>query len=196
MGAGIGQALGMEKAGVDNKVVAVIGDSTFMHSGITGLVDAVYNDGHITIIILDNSTTAMTGHQEHPGTGVTAQGELTIAVDIESLARGIGAKDIKVINAFDTKALRDGVKDSLDREEVSVVIVRGACAMRVRKRENPRQIDVEKCTQCNLCLRLGCPAIQSADGQVFIEPTLCAGDICGICEQLCPQKAISVGESS
>ena len=196
MGAGIGQALGMEKAGVDNKVVAIIGDSTFMHSGITGLVDAVYNKGQITIIILDNSTTAMTGHQEHPGTGVTAQGEPTVAVDIESLARGIGAKDIKVINAFDTKALRDGVKDSLDREEVSVVIVRGACAMRVRKRENPRQIDVEKCTQCNLCLRLGCPAIQSADGQVFIEPTLCAGDICGICEQLCPQKAISVGESS
>jgi indolepyruvate ferredoxin oxidoreductase alpha subunit len=196
MGAGIGQALGMEKAGVDNKVVAIIGDSTFMHSGITGLVDAVYNDGHITIIILDNSTTAMTGHQEHPGTGVTAQGEPTVAVDIESLARGIGVKDIKVINAFDTKALRDGVQDSLEREEVSVVIVRGSCAMRVRERENPRQIDVEKCTQCNLCLRLGCPAIQSADGQVFIEPTLCAGDICGICEQLCPQKAISAGESS
>jgi indolepyruvate ferredoxin oxidoreductase alpha subunit len=191
MGAGIGQALGMEKAGVNNKVVAVIGDSTFMHSGITGLVNAVYNDGHITIVILDNSTTAMTGHQEHPGTGVTARGEPTVAVDIESLARGIGVKDIKVINAFDTGAIRDGVKDSLDREEVSVVIIRGSCAMRVRKRENPRQVDVEKCTQCNQCLRLGCPAIQSVDGQVFIEPTLCAGDICGICEQICPQKAIA-----
>ena len=191
MGAGIGQALGMEKAGVNNKVVAIIGDSTFMHSGITGLVDAVYNDGHITIVILDNSTTAMTGHQEHPGTGVTAQGDPTVAVDIENLARGIGVNDIKVINAFDTKAIRDGVNDSLDREEVSVVIVRGACAMRVRKRENPRHVDVEKCTQCGICLRLGCSAIQTADGQVFIEPTLCAGDICGICEQLCPTKAIS-----
>jgi indolepyruvate ferredoxin oxidoreductase alpha subunit len=167
-----------------------------MHSGITGLVDAVYNKGHITIIILDNSTTAMTGHQEHPGTGVTAQGEPTVAVDIESLARGIGVKDIKVINAFDTKALRDGVKDSLDRDEVSAVIVRGSCAMRVRKRENPRRVDVDKCTQCNYCLRLGCPAIQSTNGQVFIEPTLCAGDICGICEQICPQQAISAGESS
>jgi len=192
MGAGIGQALGMEKAGVKSKVVAIIGDSTFMHSGITGLVDAVYNDGHITIIILDNRTTAMTGHQEHPGTGISAQGQETSAVDIESLARGIGVKDIKVIDAFDTNALRESVKDSLDRPEVSVIIVRGACAMRVRKRENPRKVDVEKCTQCNYCLRLGCPAIQGTDDQVFIEPTLCAGDICGICEQICPQQAINI----
>ncbi len=191
MGAGIGQALGMERAGVKSKVVAVIGDSTFMHSGITGLVDAVYNEGHITILILDNRTTAMTGHQEHPGTGVSAQGKETFAVDIESLARGIGVKDVKVIDAFDIKALRNGVKDSLDRPEVSVIIVRGSCAMRVRKRANPRKVDVEKCNQCGVCLALGCPAIQSADGQVFIEPTLCAGDICTICEQLCPQKAIS-----
>jgi len=191
MGAGIGQALGMEKAGVKSKVVAIIGDSTFMHSGITGLVNAVYNDGHITILVLDNRTTAMTGHQEHPGTGVSAQGRETCAVDIESLARGIGVKDVKTVNAFDLKALRDGLKDSLDRPEVSVIIVRGSCAMRVRKRANPRKVDVEKCVQCNYCLGLGCPAIQSADGQVFIEPTLCAGDICTICEQLCPQKAIS-----
>ncbi len=191
MGAGIGQALGMEKAGVKSKVVAIIGDSTFMHSGITGLVNAVYNDGHITILVLDNRTTAMTGHQEHPGTGVSAQGRETSAVDIESLARGIGVKDVKTVNAFDLKALRDGLKDSLDRPEVSVIIVRGSCAMRVRKRANPRKVDVEKCVQCNYCLGLGCPAIQSADGQVFIEPTLCAGDICTICEQLCPQKAIS-----
>ncbi len=192
MGAGIGQALGMEKAGVDTKVVAVIGDSTFMHSGITGLVDAVYNEGHITILILDNRTTAMTGHQEHPGTGISAQGQETYTVDIESLARGIGVKDIKVIDAFDLKALRSGVRDSLNRPEVSVIIVRGACAVRVRKRANPRVVDIEKCNQCGTCLKLGCPAIQSRDGQVFIEPTLCAGDICTICEQLCPKKAISI----
>jgi indolepyruvate ferredoxin oxidoreductase alpha subunit len=191
MGAGIGQALGMEKAGVKSKIAAVIGDSTFLHSGITGLVNAVYNEGHITIIILDNRTTAMTGHQEHPGTGVSAQGEETFAVDIESLCRGIGVKDIKVINAFDMKALRAGVKDSLDRPEVSVIIVRGACAVQMRKRANPRKVNVELCTQCCMCLKLGCPAVQSVDGQVFIEPTLCAGDICTICEQLCPKKAIS-----
>jgi indolepyruvate ferredoxin oxidoreductase alpha subunit len=192
MGAGIGQALGMEKAGVKSKIVAVIGDSTFLHSGITGLVDAIYNDGHITILILDNHTTAMTGHQEHPGTGVSAQGKETQAVDIESLCRGIGVKDLKVINAFDLKALRAGLRDSIDREELSVIIVRGACAMQVRKREHPRKLDAEKCTQCGTCLKLGCPAIQTADGKVYIEPTLCAGDICQLCEQLCPQKAIGV----
>jgi indolepyruvate ferredoxin oxidoreductase alpha subunit len=191
MGAGIGQALGMEKAGVKAKIAAVIGDSTFLHSGITGLVDAVYNDGHITILILDNHTTAMTGHQEHPGTGISAQGKETQAVDIESLCRGIGVKDLKVINAFDLKALRAGLRDSLDRDELSVIVVRGACAMQVRKREHPRKVDAEKCTQCGMCLKLGCPAIQSENGQVFIEPTLCAGDICTICEQVCPQKAIS-----
>ena len=155
MGAGIGQALGMEKAGVKSKVVAVIGDSTFMHSGITGLVNAVYNDGHITILILDNRTTAMTGHQEHPGTGISAQGQETFAVDIESLCRGIGVKDVKVINAFDIKALRAGVRDSLERPEVSVIIVRGACAVQVKKRANPRAVDMEKCTQCGTCLAPG-----------------------------------------
>jgi indolepyruvate ferredoxin oxidoreductase alpha subunit len=192
MGAGIGQALGMEKAGIKSKVVAVIGDSTFMHSGITGLVDAVYNQGRITILVLDNRTTAMTGHQEHPGTGVSAQGEPTTAVDIESLARGIGVNDVKVIDAFNIRALRNGLRDSLNREEVSVIIVRGACAVRVRQRSNPRVIDNEKCVDCGYCLNLGCPAIQKKDGQLFIEPTLCAGDICTICEQLCPQKAIGI----
>ena len=192
MGSGIGQAQGIEKAGVKSKVVAIIGDSTFMHAGIPSLVSAVYNQAQITIIILDNRTTAMTGHQEHPGTGISARGKETQAVDLESLARGIGVNDIKVIDAFDLKALRTGVRDSLDRPEISVIIVRGACAMRVRKRANPRVVDTEKCNQCGVCLSLGCPAIQSGEGQVFIEPTLCAGDICTICEQLCPQKAISI----
>jgi indolepyruvate ferredoxin oxidoreductase alpha subunit len=192
MGSGIGQAQGIEKAGVKNKVLAVIGDSTFMHAGIPSLVSAVYNQAQITIIILDNHTTAMTGHQEHPGTGISAQGKETQAVDLESLVRGIGVKDIKVIDAFDLKALRAGVRDSLNRPEVSVVIVRGSCAMRVRKRAHPRVVNTEKCNQCGVCLTLGCPAIQSANGQVFIEPTLCAGDICTICEQLCPQRAISI----
>jgi indolepyruvate ferredoxin oxidoreductase, alpha subunit len=192
MGAGIGQAIGMEKAGVKSKIAAVIGDSTFMHSGITGLVDAVYNDSHITILILDNHTTAMTGHQEHPGTGVSAQGNPTTAVDIESLCRGIGVKDLKVVNAFDIKALRDAVKASLDNPTLSVVIVRGACAMQVKKRANPRKVDKEKCVTCGYCLKLGCPAIQKIDDQMYIEPTLCAGDACGNCQQLCPQKAIGI----
>lgn len=191
MGASIGQALGMEKAGVRNKVVAVIGDSTFMHSGITGLVNAVYNEGRITLIILDNRTTAMTGHQEHPGTGISARGKETQAVELESLIRGIGVKDVKVVDAFDLKALRAGVRSSLNSSEASVIIVRGACSMRVRRRTNPRVVDAEKCNQCGSCLLLGCPAIQSEDGRVFIDPTLCAGDICTICEQLCPQRTIT-----
>jgi indolepyruvate ferredoxin oxidoreductase alpha subunit len=100
-------------------------------------------------------------------------------------------KDVKVIDAFNIKALRAGVRDSLERPEVSVIIVRGACAVRVKKRANPRAVDMEKCTQCGTCLRLGCAAIQTKDEKVFIDATLCAGDICTICEQLCPKKAIS-----
>ncbi len=192
MGAGIGQALGMEKAGVRSRVVAVIGDSTFLHAGITSLVNAVYNEGQITIIILDNRTTAMTGHQEHPGTGISARGKETQAVALESLTRGIGVRDVKVIDAFDLKGLRAGVRDSLNRPEVSVIIVRGNCAMRVRTRTSPRVINTEKCNQCGTCLRLGCPAIQSDNGQLFIDPALCAGDACTLCEQLCPQQAIAV----
>jgi indolepyruvate ferredoxin oxidoreductase alpha subunit len=191
MGAGIGQALGMEKASIQTPVVAVIGDSTFLHAGIPGLIDAVYNKGRITILVLDNRTTAMTGHQEHPGTGVSAQGEPTVAVDIEALARGIGVKDVKVIDAFDLKALRAGLRDSLARPEVSVIIVRGACAVQLKQRANPRRVDADKCNQCGVCLRLGCSAIQTDEGRVFIDAALCAGDACTICEQICPKKAIS-----
>ena len=113
-------------------------------------------------------------------------------MDIEALAKGIGVQDVKVIDAFNVKELRAGLRDSLERPEVSTVIVRGACAMQVRERANPRKIDKEKCDQCGVCLRLGCAAIQTTDGQAYIGPALCAGDACGICEQLCPQKAISI----
>ena len=191
MGASIGQALGMEKAGVKNKVVAVIGDSTFLHSGITGLVNAVYNKGQITIIILDNGTTAMTGHQEHPGTGISAQGKETTAVELERLVRGIGVSDVKVIDAFNMKALRAGARDSLDNPELSVIIVRGACSVRVPKRSNPRAIDAEKCNQCGTCLLIGCPAIQSENERFHIDTALCVGEVCTICEQLCPHRAIA-----
>jgi len=191
MGAGIGQAIGMEKAGVKSKIVAVIGDSTFMHSGITGLVDAVYNDSHITILILDNHTTAMTGHQEHPGTGISAQGQKTTEVDIVNLCKGIGVTDLKVVNAFDVKEIRNAMRDAINSPTLSVVVVRGACAVQVKKRANPRKVDVDKCVNCGYCFRIGCSAIQNVNNKAYIDPTLCAGDICGICEQLCPQKAIT-----
>ncbi|MDP2931824.1 MAG: indolepyruvate ferredoxin oxidoreductase subunit alpha [Chloroflexota bacterium] len=193
MGAGIGQALGAEKAGVEQRVIAVIGDSTFLHSGITGLVDAVYNRGRITIIILDNNTTAMTGHQEHPGTGVTAQGQETNAVKLEDLVRGAGVSDVKVVDAFNLKDLRATVKNSLASPALSVIIVRGACPVNVPRRGEPFAVDIEKCNQCGICLLTGCPAIQSENGQVYVDTAMCVGDVCGVCEQLCPQKAL--GES-
>ncbi|MCJ7514364.1 MAG: indolepyruvate ferredoxin oxidoreductase subunit alpha [Dehalococcoidia bacterium] len=190
MGAGIGQALGMEKAGVEGKVVAVIGDSTFLHSGITGVVDAVYNKSGVTIIILDNGTTAMTGHQHHPGTGVSAQGKKTNRVELERLIRGVGVEDVKVVNAFDIKALRAAARNSIDSPELSVIIVRGTCSVRLKKRTGYRAVDTDKCDDCEVCLRIGCPAIQKLDKQICIDTTLCAGDACTICEQLCPRKAI------
>jgi indolepyruvate ferredoxin oxidoreductase alpha subunit len=190
MGASIGQALGMQKAGIDSKVVAVIGDSTFLHSGITPLVNAVYNEGQITVIILDNRTTAMTGHQEHPGTGISAQGKETRAVELEQLVRGIGVNDVKVVDAFGMKALRASVRSSLDSPELSVIIVRGACSVHVPRRSEPRAIDTEKCNQCGICLLIGCPAIQSENEQVYIDTALCVGDTCTICQQLCPRQAI------
>ena len=191
MGASIGQALGMEKAGVGGKVVAVIGDSTFLHSGITGVVDGVYNKAGITIIILDNGTTAMTGHQDHPGTGISAQGKKTKAVELERLVRGIGVEDVKVVDAFNVKALRTAVRSSIDSPELSIIIVRGACPVRVRARSEPMAVDAEKCDLCGTCLKIGCPAIQKEGEEVYIDATLCVGDACTICQQLCPDRAIT-----
>ena len=189
MGAGIGQALGMEKAGISKKVVAVIGDSTFLHSGITPLVNAVYNEGKITVIILDNATTAMTGHQDHPGTGISAQGKKTKAVELEHLVRGMGVSDVRVVDAFNIKALRASVRSSLDSPELSVIIVRGACSVRVPRSE-PRAVDTEKCNNCGTCLLIGCPAIQSEKEQFYIDTALCVGDACTLCQQLCPRQAV------
>ena len=133
MGASIGQAIGMEKAGLSAKIVAVIGDSTFLHSGITPLVDAVYNQSKITVVILDNSTTAMTGHQEHPGTGISVQGQPVGKVILEDLVKGVGVKNLAVVDSFNIKEIRTAVKDALDSQELSVIIVRGACAVHVPK---------------------------------------------------------------
>ena len=191
MGASIGQALGMEKAGVNKKIVAVIGDSTFMHSGITGLVNAVYNESGITIIILDNGTTAMTGHQGHPGTGISARGKETQKVDLESLVRGVGVKNVRVVNAFDVKALRQNVRSALDNPELSVVIARGDCAMLLRTRSEPRAIDAGKCNQCGVCFLVGCSAIRQEDEHIFIDASLCVGEACDVCLQMCPQQAIA-----
>ncbi len=197
MGASIGQALGMVKAGIGrDRVVAVIGDSTFLHSGITPLVNAVYNQGAITVLILDNSTTAMTGHQEHPGTGVSAQGKQTGSVRIEDIVRGVGVKHVRVVDAFNLKDLRTAVRESLEVPELSVIVVRGDCAAHVKRRSVPSVVDAEKCNQCGTCLLIGCPAIQSEEGQVRIDPGLCYGQACAVCHQLCPRHAIGDSESA
>ena len=193
MGAGIGQALGLEKAGVQNKILAVIGDSTFLHSGITGLIDVVYNQGNTTVIILDNETTAMTGHQSHPGTGISAKGIQTQAVQLEMIVQGVGVRDVNVVNAFDLPAIESTISRCLETDEPSVIIIRGVCPLHVKVSGTPLEVDSEKCDGCYACLRIGCPAISVLDGKGWIDPTLCIGSSCNTCAQVCPQEAI--GES-
>jgi indolepyruvate ferredoxin oxidoreductase alpha subunit len=200
MGASIGTALGMEMADSENreKTVAVIGDSTFFHSGITPLIDVIYNKGNATVIILDNSTTAMTGHQEHPGTGKTLQGKETSAVDLEMLVRALGIKRVFVIDPLDLEQSKNVLKTELTVHEPSVIIARKVCVLKQKEKGTPFSVVSELCTGCKSCLRPGCPAMSlyeaESDGEqenkvkVQIDPNLCSG--CGLCSQLCKQEAI------
>lgn len=191
MGASVGMALGMEKAmGRDStkRIVATIGDSTFLHSGITGLLDIVYNKGVSTVCILDNGTTAMTGHQDHPGTGKTLSREPTSKVDYAALARAVGIKDVKVIDPYNLKAVREAFKDSLSRAEPSVVIAQRACVLLDRKRAKPPAVDLEACNACGLCFLLGCPAMEKAVGKPVINEVFCVG--CHVCTEICNREAL------
>jgi indolepyruvate ferredoxin oxidoreductase alpha subunit len=190
MGASIGQAIGMEKAGVSENIVAVLGDSTFMHAGITGLVDAVYNQSNITVVILDNQTTAMTGHQGHPGTGISAGGDQLTRIDIESLVKGIGVEDVRTLDAFDLKSIRKALRESINNNKLSVITIRGECPTLVKKHDKPLSLNVKLCDECGLCLLIGCPAIQKGDNRIFIESMICIGKSCSLCKQLCPRRAI------
>jgi len=196
MGASIGVALGVEKAtGRSDNMVAVIGDSTFIHSGITPLVDVVYNQGTTTVIILDNETTAMTGHQAHPATGKTASGEPTHTLRMDDLARAIGVRHVHVVDPYDVRESERLVRDALGRSEPTVIIARRRCVLLDRGRPRvPRQINPEECRGCGICLGHGCPAIvdRTPPGRkrkrVEIIAQLCAG--CGVCALLCPSQAI------
>ncbi|HEX2987597.1 MAG TPA: thiamine pyrophosphate-dependent enzyme, partial [Chloroflexota bacterium] len=190
MGASIGGAMGMEKAGLANKVVAVIGDSTFLHSGMTPLLDVVYNGGTITTIILDNSTTAMTGHQEHPGTGRSVTGAHARKVNLETLVRGLGVEDVKVVNAFAVDEVSAAIRDSVERDEPSVVIVKGECSLKAKVAGEPFVVDPALCDGCGACLRTGCPAIVLRDEKAEIQAGICVGIECGVCAQVCPKGAI------
>ena len=190
MGASIGMALGMARANPQSaeNTVAVIGDSTFLHSGITPLLDAVYNEAPITVMILDNSTTAMTGHQEHPGTGSTLQGDPSSAVNLEGLCASLGVKRVQAIDAFDLKELRSTIKGELEAKEPSVIIVRRPCVFLLTEFDAPYWIDEENCTACEACIKLGCPALSMKGETAKINRTICTA--CGLCEQLCRFDAI------
>ncbi len=184
MGASISGASGLSEMAKDKKFVGVIGDSTFIHSGITGLIDCVYNKRDVTICILDNRITAMTGHQVNPGTGVTLKGEQTHTLDIEALCQTIGVSHTRVVDALDIKEIRRAFKEELDFKGVSVIIARGYCIVYERKYiKPPFRIVPEKCNECGACFSLGCPAIEKHEGKAVINEVLCVG--CGLCLQVC-----------
>ena len=195
MGASVSAALGMAKARgaeFNKKLVSVIGDSTFMHSGITGLVDIVYNKGNNTVIILDNSITGMTGHQDNPTTGYTIRGEETKQVNLVALCKAVGIEHIAVCDPFDVKAFEEVVKTEINREAPSVIIAQRPCALLKKVKYTGHCKITDKCKNCKMCMKLGCPAITLKDGKVIIDATQCNG--CGLCVNVCPFEAIEKEE--
>ena len=169
--------------------VAVIGDSTFMHSGITGLVNIAYNDSPSTVIILDNSITGMTGHQDNPTTGRNLKGDPAAKVDLETLCRAIGIKRVRVVDPYDLKACEAAIREETAVPEPSVIISRRPCALlKYVKHPGPIAADRDACVGCRSCMRIGCPAIRMENGKAVIDATLCTG--CGVCGQLCPKGAL------
>lgn len=210
MGAGVSAGIGFQKAfniknasspegGKVKKVFGAIGDSTFFHSGITGLIDAVVNKSNMALCILDNRITAMTGHQENPGTGRTITGEATQIVDLKALcvACGVKPENMRTVDTYDMESIEEAIKAAYESEEIFVIITTQPCALIkdvLRKRAGVHcEIDRDKCVTCRICMRIACPAISFRDGKVEIEYSMCNG--CSICAQVCPKKAImQVGE--
>lgn len=191
MGAGVNITQGIGKIEPDTTCFAFVGDSTFFASAITGVVNAVYNQADMTLIVLDNSTTAMTGHQPHPGTGRTMMGEIVEKVDIEAVLRGIGVKTVETVNPLDLADAVSCVKRVAAEKGVKAIIFRSPCAVLI-KPSSPVTVDESKCVQCKKCIRsLGCPGIVIEQDKVKIESALCTG--CGLCTQVCPTKAIMGG---
>ena len=198
MGAGIGVAHGAAQAGIGERMVAVIGDSTFFHTGLPALANVAYNKSNVITIILDNRITGMTGHQQNPGTGYTLQLEEVPPLEMEPLVKALGIERVKTVPAFDVKAIDDTMKEFLKADGPSVLIARDECALlpSARKRWLPLEVIAEKCNGCTMCFRIGCPAILKSDEldektqrpKALIDPLLCTG--CEICTQVCPRDAI------
>jgi TPP-dependent indolepyruvate ferredoxin oxidoreductase alpha subunit len=187
MGAGISQAAGMTHAGVKDKVFAVIGDSTFFHGGMPGLLNIAYNKSNVCVIILDNNAVAMTGHQPTPGSGKNALGEQTKIVELADVARSVGIEKVEIVDPYDVEATRNVIKDVLDYRGPSVIISRRPCPLLVRRGQ--RRKVLEECNGCGVCVeQFGCPAISLTSEGAKIDPTLCYG--CGVCEEICPFDAI------
>ena len=178
---GFNTARGKEQA---RRSLAVIGDSTFIHSGITGLIDIVYNKGTSTVVVLDNSTTGMTGHQNNPANGLTIKGDPTSAVDLEALARAVGIRRVRVVDPFDVEGTRKAIGEELEAEEPSLVISRRPCALLKSVKPQPAlRVEDAKCVGCKACLTVGCPAISFKDGKAVIDSVQCLG--CGVCAYAC-----------
>jgi indolepyruvate ferredoxin oxidoreductase alpha subunit len=198
MGASIGQAHGVSKAGITQKHAAVIGDSTFFHTGLPALLNVAYNKSDTVTIILDNRTTAMTGHQHHPGTGTTLKGEPTKAVEFEDVARAFGIERVHTVDPYNLKEVEGALRDCLEAEGPAVVISRRECALmrEARKLWMTLRVNEERCNGCGLCFEVGCPAILKSDrldaktgrAKAWIDPLLCTG--CEICAQVCAREAI------
>ncbi len=197
MGASVSAAHGMVKArgkGFSKQLVSVIGDSTFIHSGITGLIDVVYNKGNNTIIILDNSITGMTGHQDNPTTGLTIRKEPTKQVDLEALCHAVGVDRVRIEDPFDLAGFEKAVKEELEADEPSVIIAQRPCALLKKvKYTGHCLVDSDKCRGCRKCMKLGCPAIIFENGKAHIDETQCNG--CGLCPGVCPFGAIEKEEA-
>ena len=194
MGASISSLHGMEKAKGKEYIknwVAVIGDSTFLHTGVNSLMNMMYNKATGTVIILDNSTTGMTGHQDHAATGKTLQGDPTYAIDIPALCRAIGVKNVVEVNARDIQAVEKAVKEEIAKDEVSVIITKTPCVLLDKSKKPLYQTHTDKCKKCGLCMKPGCAAMtKNADGTVSIDDTMCTG--CGLCASLCKFDAIEL----
>ena len=191
MGASVSAALGMAKARgkeFNKKLVSVIGDSTFIHSGITGLIDMVYNKGANTVIILDNSITGMTGHQDNPTTGKTIRGEETKQVNLIKLGEAIGIEHIVVADPFDVKNFEKVVKEEVERDDVSLIIAQRPCALLKKVKYTGHCVVTDACKKCKQCMKLGCPAISVKNDAIVIDQSQCNG--CGLCTNVCPFKAI------